>query len=101
MQKRIHRYTIRFSKDENDIVIEKAKHCGLEPSVMIRQLTIKKEIKARLSDEERGMHRQLVGMANNINELTKAVHIGGVLPLIEPISTTLELHNNIINQYKK
>lgn len=73
------RKTIRFSKAEYFIVKEKAAKAGANVSEHIRQTAINATIKPRLTDEERQFVRQLVGMSNNLNQLTKACHQEGLL----------------------
>jgi hypothetical protein len=73
------RKTIRFSKAEYFIVKEKAAKVGKSVSEHIRQASINATMKPRLTDEERQFVRQLVGMSNNLNQLTKACHQEGLL----------------------
>ena len=73
------RKTIRFSKAEYFIVKEKAAKVGKSVSEHIRQAAINATTKPRLTDEERQFVRQLVGMSNNLNQLTKACHQEGLL----------------------
>lgn len=100
-QKRTVRYTVRFSPDENESLIRKSEDCGLEPSVFIRQSVCKREIKARLTDEEKILYRQLIGMSLNINQLVKAAHINGMFSLLSAIVSTLNELNTLINKFKK
>jgi|ERR1700688_3880649 len=69
----------RFSKIEQFIIKQKAGKAGLKPSEYIRQLALTGIVKARITDEERHFVRQLVGMANNLNQLTKLAHQQGLI----------------------
>ena len=69
----------RFSKIEHYVVRQKAIKSGLKPSEYIRQMAITGQVKARMSEEERHFVRQLIGMANNLNQLTKQAHQQGLL----------------------
>jgi hypothetical protein len=69
----------RFSKIEYFVIREKASKAGIKISEYIRQAAIHADIKTRLSKEEREFARQLVGMANNINQLAKTCHQEGML----------------------
>src|SRR5882724_886958 len=71
--------SVRYDKGEYFIVRHKASKAGLNVSAYIRQITINGEVKNRLSDEERQFVRQLIGMANNINQIAKACHDEGLL----------------------
>jgi len=72
------RAAVRFSKAEYFIVKEKAARAGIKPSLYIRQIAIHALIKPRLTEEERHFVRQLIGMANNLNQLAKSCHQEGV-----------------------
>jgi hypothetical protein len=73
------RLTIRFSQAEFFVLRDKADRAGMPPSVYLRQLGLTGRVIPRLSGEERQFIRQLIGMANNINQLAKACHREGVL----------------------
>ena len=73
------RTTIRFTRSEYFIVKEKAVKAGIKPSVYLRQLGVKGGVISRLTAEEREFVRQLIGMANNLNQLAKACHQEGAL----------------------
>ena len=73
------RACIRFNKLEYFIVKEKASKAGLNASAYIRQTAIHGEVKHRLATEEREFVKQLIGMANNLNQIAKACHEEGVL----------------------
>lgn len=73
------RACVRYSKTEYFIIREKAAKAGLNASEYIRQLTINGQVKTRLTEEERQFARQLIGMANNLNQLAKACHQEGLL----------------------
>ena len=70
--------SIRFSRSEYFIVKEKATTCGISVSNYIRQASIYLKITPRLTDEERHFRRQLIGMANNMNQMAKACHQEGL-----------------------
>jgi hypothetical protein len=74
------RACIRYTKSEHFIIREKASKAGIRPSEYIRQVTINGQVRTRLTTEERQLARQLVGMANNLNQLAKACHQEGLLP---------------------
>jgi hypothetical protein len=68
------RASIRLTRPEYFIIKEKAAKAGLTAAAYIRQVAIYATVKTRLTEEERHFVRQLVGLANNINQLTKAAH---------------------------
>lgn len=73
------RACIRFSKVEYFVIRQKASKAGLKASAYIRQIAINGEVMRRLSDEERQSVRQLIGMSNNLNQLTKNSYKEGML----------------------
>ena len=73
------RAAVRFSKTEYFIVRQKAAKAGMKVSAYIRQIAINGAVSARFSEEERHFVRQLIGMSNNINQLTKNSHTEGML----------------------
>lgn len=76
--KREVRACIRFTRSEYFIIREKAVGAGIKASALIRQAAIQARISSRLTDEERHFVRQLIGMANNLNQLAKSCHQEGV-----------------------
>ena len=77
--KRERRACIRFSKVEYFVIRQKASKAGLKASAYIRQIAINGEVMRRLNDEERQFVRQLIGMSNNLNQLTKNSYKEGML----------------------
>ncbi|MEO7120022.1 MAG: plasmid mobilization relaxosome protein MobC [Ginsengibacter sp.] len=73
---------IRFTKAEYFIVKEKAAKTGTNVGNYIRQVVIHGKIISRLDLEERNYVRQLTGMANNLNQLTKKAHQEDLLSVV-------------------
>jgi hypothetical protein len=73
---------VRFSKAEFYVVKQNAAKAGIGISLFIRQTAINGKIKPLLDEEERQFVRQLVGMANNLNQLTKKGHQEGFLTAV-------------------
>ncbi len=70
---------IRFTKVEYFVVKEKASRAGTSVCFYIREMALQGKIMARLNEEERQFVRQLIGMANNLNQLAKKGHEEGFL----------------------
>jgi predicted DNA binding CopG/RHH family protein len=70
---------VRYSRHDHFIVREKAANAGLRLSAYLRKVSIEVKIIPRLTEEERQFVKQLIGMANNLNQLTKACHQEGLL----------------------
>src|ERR1700732_1396945 len=88
--KREIRTCIRFTKPEHFIIKEKAATAGLKTAAYIRQLAIYAVINPRLTEEERHFVRQLIGMANNLNQLAKSCHQEGALKAMRYFRNFLE-----------
>jgi len=73
------RACIRFTRSEYFIVKEKAASSGMKTSAYLRQLAIYNNVNPRLTEEDRQAVRQLIGIANNVNQLTKLCHQEGLL----------------------
>lgn len=73
------RACVRFTRNEYFIIKEKAAKAGVNTSTYLRQIAINATIKTRLTDEERRFFRELVGMANNINQVAKTCHQEGAM----------------------
>lgn len=92
---------VRFTKSEYFIVKQKAVKVGLGITLYIRQMALHGEVRMRMSEEERRAVRQLIGMNNNLNQLTKRAHQEGILTamlLFENYRTALD---QLLNQFKK
>src|SRR5689334_16820410 len=83
---------VRFTEMEYRKVQRKAKEVGLKLTVYIRQMAIHGKVEANLSPEQMELIRQLAGMANNINQLTKKCHQQG----IHGVFMYFEQHGKII-----
>lgn len=73
------RASVRFTRPEYFIVKEKARKAGMPTSTYLRQLAMHAQVTSKLSNEERQIVRQLIGMANNLNQLAKICHQEGAL----------------------
>jgi hypothetical protein len=85
---------VRFTKSEYFIVKHKAQKAGLKISAYIRSMAINGKVMQRLNEEERQFVRQLVGISNNLNQLTKNAHHVGM----QAIKINLEQYTNIIDE---
>lgn len=65
---------VRFTKAEYFIVKQKANKAGYRITQYIRKMAIEGQIIARLNPTEKELIPHLIGMANNLNQLTKKAH---------------------------
>jgi hypothetical protein len=68
------RTCVRFTKSEYLAIKGKATKAGMTTAAFLRQSAFQSVIRTRLSLEETQSVRQLVGMANNINQIAKRSH---------------------------
>ncbi len=73
------RAAVRFSKLEYFAIRQKASKAGIKASAYIREAAINGQVTERLSDEERQIFRQIIGMAGNLNQLVKNNYKEGML----------------------
>ena len=92
---------IRFTKSEYYVVKQKAAKAGIGISLFIRQMAINGKIKPLLNEEERQFVRQLIGMANNINQLTKKGHQEGLLTAILMFEKYKKSIDELLERFKK
>lgn len=72
---------VRFTPSEYSIVQQKAAEAGLRTTPYIRDMALNGQVLARLTDEQKHAVRQLIGMANNINQMAKMAHKEGMFEL--------------------
>jgi len=91
---------VRFTKAEYYVVKQKASKAGQKISLYIRQMALQGKIIARMSDEERHFVRQLSGMANNLNQLTKKAHQEGLLTAVLMFEKYKNLFEELLTNMK-
>ena len=70
---------VRMNDQEYYIVKHKSGKAGISLCRYLRETGINGEVKMRMSEEDRHIVTQLIGMSNNINQLAKLAHKGGML----------------------
>jgi hypothetical protein len=98
--KREVRACIRFTRPEYFIIREKAAKAGMTASAYLRQIAICTRVDSRLSDEERHFVRQLIGMANNLNQIAKCCHVEGALKAMVYFETYRAQVDEILKKLK-
>ena len=85
---------IQFTKAEYYVVKQNALKSGKQVCFYIREMALQGKIISRLNEEERLFVRQLIGMANNLNQLTKKGHQEGLLTAV----LMFEKYKNLIDE---
>jgi|SRR5690606_9501540 len=80
---------VRITPTERLAIAGKAKNAGMRISDWFRQSAKVAVIRPRLSKEETGYLRTLSGMANNLNQLTKLAHTGGLVTIMADLRKSL------------
>ena len=96
--KRELRITARFSKLEHYILQQKAGKAGINVSEFLRQAAIAAKITGRLTEEERHIIRQLIGMANNLNQMAKVANREGMVSIRLLLQSCLQLIHDLLNK---
>jgi len=94
------RACVRFTRPEYFIIKEKAAKAGVKVSAYIRQIGIYAAVTPRLTDEERQFVRQLIGMANNLNQLAKSCHQEGALRAMQYFESYRATLDEILKKLK-
>jgi len=96
--KRELRITARFSKLEHYILQQKAGKAGINVSEFLRQAAITAKVTARLTEEERNIIRQLIGMANNLNQMAKVANREGMGSIRLLLESCLQQVHGLLNK---
>jgi len=91
---------VRFTKAEYYVVKQKASKSGIGITLYIRQMALQGKIISRLNEEERQFVRQLIGIANNINQLTKKGHQEGFLTAVLMFEKYRKLIDELLEKLK-
>ena len=91
---------IRFTKAEYFIVKQKAKKAGYKITQYIRVVSVEGHVIARLSQAEKEMIFQLIGMANNLNQIAKKANQAGVLTAMLQFEKYRDEIDRILNHLK-
>ena len=88
----------KFSRLEHYILQQKAGKAGINVSEFIRQVAITGKVTARQTAEERHATQQLIGMANNFNQMAKVANREGMGSIRLLLEGCLLQVNGILNK---
>ncbi len=91
---------VRFTKSEYFIVKQKAKKAGYKITQYIRIMALEGHVTARLNPTEKELIPQLIGMANNLNQLTKKAHQESLLTALLFFEKYRDELDRILNRLK-
>jgi hypothetical protein len=71
---------------------------GINISEYLRQAAITAKVSARLTEEERHIIRQLIGMANNLNQMAKVANREGMRSIRLLLESCLQQVHGLLNK---
>ena len=92
---------IRFTKAEYFIIQQKASGAGMKITTYIREMALNGKITAAINEEERQFVRQLIGISNNLNQLTKKGHQEGLLTAVMLFEKYRNMIDEILEKLKR
>lgn len=92
--------TVKFSKPDYDRLCLRSRQANRTLAEYIRESAFKAQIVTKHSPEEITTMRNLVGMANNLNQLTKLSHQTGFHRTKNVLMELLEKLKRIMHEYK-
>jgi hypothetical protein len=90
----------RFTMSEYKTIKAKSEVLKISVSTYIRSMTLQGSIKNLYSEQEQIAKRQLIGMANNLNQLLKSVNTYGLENLEVQVRMQLNEIDKILEKYK-
>ena len=93
--------TVKFSKIDYEILRTRSRKANRRLAEYIRESALRSEVVQPRTEADLKEYRTLVGMANNLNQLTKMAHQDGIIYLYSPIEGLLREITNTIREYKQ
>ena len=92
--------TVKFSKPDYEKLRHRSKNANRTLAEYIRDAAFEARIVAKHSAEDAAVIRNLTGMANNLNQLTKLSHQTGFYRTKNIVMEVLEKLKSIMSDYK-
>ena len=92
--------TVKFSKIDYDRLCHRSRQANRSLAEFLRESAFNAQIVAKHSTEETTLMRNLVGMANNLNQLTRLSHQMGFYRTKNTVMELLGKLKRIMNEYK-
>ena len=93
--------TVKFSKIDYEILRIRSRKANRRLAEYIRESALQSEVVQPRTEADLKEYRTLVGMANNLNQLTKMAHQDGFIYLYSPIDNLLGEITDVIREYKQ
>lgn len=93
--------TVKFTIATFEKVEQQAKQAGITVAEYLRKSALSAKIVPRHSTEDNTVARSLMGIANNLNQLTKLSHQQGLWAVVSELSALITRIKTIINSYRQ
>ena len=93
--------TVKFSKTDYETLRTRICKANRRLAEYIRESALKSEVVQPRTETDMKEFRTLVGMANNLNQLTKMAHQDSIIYLYSPIDKLLGEITDVIREYKQ
>ena len=93
--------TVKFSKIDYETLKTRSRKANRRLAEYIRESALQSEVVQPRTEADLKEYRTLVGMANNLNQLTKMAHQDSIIYLYSPIDKLLVEITNVIREYKQ
>lgn len=93
--------TVKFSKKDYEILRTRSRKANRRMAEYIRESALQSEVVQPRTEVDMKAYRTLVGMANNLNQLTKMAHQDGIIYLYSPLDSLLGEIAKTIRKYKQ
>ena len=88
--------TVKFSKKDYELLKVRSKKANKRMAEYVRESALQSEVVQPRTEANMKEYRTLVGMANNLNQLTKMAHQDGIIYLYSPIIGLLGEITNVV-----
>jgi len=93
--------TVKFSKIDYETLRIRSRKANRRLAEYIRESALQSEVVQPRTEADMKEYRTLVGLANNLNQLTKMAHQDGIIYLYSPIDKLLGEITGVIREYKQ
>ena len=93
--------TVKFSKRDYELLKVRSRKAKKRLAEYVRESALLSEVVQPRTEADMKEYRTLVGLANNLNQLTKMAHQDGIIYLYSPIIGLLGEITNVVRTYKQ
>ena len=93
--------TVKFSKTDYETLRTRSRKANRRLAEYIRESALQSEVVQPRTEADMKEYRTLVGLANNLNQLTKLAHQDSIIYLYSPIDKLLGEITDVIREYKQ